>query len=420
MLTRIATTTALLLSFVLAPSLSTQESHGSDWLTWRGPSLNGIAAPGQSPPTGWTETENVVWKASVPGRGNSSPIVVGNRIVLTTADEQRKTQSVVAFDRQTGKQLWQTVVSTGGFPSKIHNRNSHATGTVAADGERLFVSFFHDDAIELTALTVAGKILWQKPVGAFMPRLYQYGYAPSPTIYKSLVIVAADYEGGGHLTAFDRKTGDRKWQTPRPKRLSYSSPIVAHVAGRDQLLISGCDVVSSYDPNTGRKLWSTPGTTMATSGTMVWDGDLVFASGGYPKPETICVRADGSGRVVWKNNQKCYEQSMLAHDGYVYAVNDGGIAICWRASDGTKMWESRLAGGGVSSSPILAGGNIYVANERGLMYVFRADPQRFQLVAKNQLGRSAFATPAICDSQIFVRVTGAGRQETLYCLGTGR
>jgi len=356
----------------------------------------------------------------VPGRGNPSPTVVGNRVVLTTADEQRKIQSVVAFDRTTGKQLWNTVISTGGFPPKIHSRNTHATGTVASDGERLFVTFFHDDAIELTALTLAGKILWQKPVGSFMPRLYQYGYAPSPTIYDTLVIVAADYEGGGHLTAFDRKTGTRNWQTPRPKRLSYSSPIVAHVAGRDQLLISGCDVVASYDPHTGKKLWSTPGTTMATCGTMVWSGDLVFASGGYPKPETICVRADGSGRVVWKNNSKCYEQSMLAHDGYIYAVNDGGIAICWRASDGTKMWESRLAGGSVSSSPILAGGNIYVANERGLTYVFRADPQSFQLVAKNQLGTRAFATPAFCDSQIFVRVTGAGRQETLYCLGTDR
>jgi outer membrane protein assembly factor BamB len=420
MLAQTALKTGLLLCFVVAPYLSDQDAAGSDWLTWRGPSLNGLAAAGQSPPTRWSETENVVWKALVPGRGNSSPIVVGNRVFLTTADEQRKIQSVVAFDRETGKQLWNTPVSTGGFPPKIHNRNTHATATVASDGERLFVSFFHDDAIELTALTVEGKILWQKPVGNFTPRLYQYGYAPSPTIYNALVIVAADYEGGGHLTAFDRQTGVRKWQTPRPKRLSYSSPIVAHVAGRDQLLISGCDVVASYDPNTGKKLWSTPGTTMATCGTMVWDGDLVFASGGYPKSETICVRADGSGRVVWKNNQKCYEQSMLAHNGYIYAVNDGGIAICWRANDGTKMWEARLAGGGVSSSPILVGGNIYVTNERGMMYVYQADPQSFQLVAKNQLGRSAFATPAFCDNQIFVRVTGAGGQETLYCLGTDR
>lgn len=390
-----------------------------NWLMWRGPNLNGVAAAGPPPPSRWSETENVVWKAVVPGRGHASPIVVANQVVLATADDQRQVQSVLSFDRKTGQTLWNTVVSQGGFPGKIHPKNTHASATVAADGERLFVAFCHDDAIELTALALDGKQLWQKSVGPFMPRQYQYGYAPSPTIYKSLVIVAADYEGGGHLTAFDRKTGARKWQTPRPRRLSYSSPVVAHVAGRDQLLISGCDLVASYNPDTGQLLWSTPGTTMATCGTMVWEGDLVFASGGYPKSETICVRADGSGRVVWKNNQKCYEQSMLAHGGYVYAVNDGGIAICWRASDGEQMWQQRLPGGAVSASPVLAGGNIYAANERGTTYVFRADPKSFQLVAQNQLGREAFATPAICGGQIFLRVAGAGRQEILYCLGSG-
>jgi len=394
-------------------------SSASDWLMWRGPNLNGVAAAGQSPPTRWSETENVVWKTPVPGRGHASPTVVGNQVVLATADDQRQAQAVLAFDRQTGRQLWNTVVSTGNFPGRIHAKNTHASPTVASDGERLFVAFYRNDSIELTALSLDGKQLWQKPVGRFLPKQYEYGYAPSPTIYQGLVIVAADYEGGGHLTAFDCQTGAKKWQTPRPNKLSFSSPIVARVAGRDQLLISGCEVVASYDPNTGKPLWSTPGTTMATCGTMVWDGDLVFASGGYPKSETICVRADGSGRVVWRNNQKCYEQSMLAHEGYIYAVNDGGIAICWRASDGQQMWQSRLDGGAVSSSPILAGGHVYVANERGTMYVFRADPKSFQLVGQNQLGREAFATPAICGNQIFMRVAGAGRQEVLYCLSGG-
>ena len=92
-------------------------------------------------------------------------------------------------------------------------------------------------------------------------------------------------------------------------------------------------------------------------GTMVWDGDIVIASGGFPDKETIAVKADGSGKVLWKNQQKCYEQSMLTHAGYVYALDDNGIMFCWRASDGQVMWSQRLQGP-VSSSPVLAGGNI--------------------------------------------------------------
>jgi outer membrane protein assembly factor BamB len=238
-------------------------------------------------------------------------------------------------------------------------------------------------------------------------------------LYKSLVLISADYEGGGWLAALDAKSGATKWKIARSKKLSFSSPVVANVGGRERLLISGTEQVASYDPNTGRQLWSTPATTMATCGTMVWDGDLVFASGGYPKSETVCLRAD-NGQLVWRNDQKCYEQSMLAVDGYVYAVTDRGIAYCWRGRDGKEMWSSRLQGGAVSASPTLANGNIYLANERGTIYVFKAQPTRFELVARNQLGDEAFATPAICDNRIYMRVASnanGSRQETLYCIG---
>ena len=126
-----------------------------------------------------------------------------------------------------------------------------------------------------------------------------------------------------------------------------------------------------------------------------------------------------TGELVWTNRVKCYEQSMLCHDGYVYAVDDKGVAYCWEAKTGKEQWRSRLRGP-VSSSPVLAGGNIYVANERGAHYVFKADPESFELVATNQLGESHDATPAFCDSKIYARVaTGSrnNRKEMLYCLG---
>ena len=393
-------------------------SADRDWPWWRGPSRNGIAAE-QSVPTKFSDKENVVWKTPVPGRGHSSPIVVAEKIFLATADESSKVHSVVAFDRKTGKQLWKKDVSKGGFPGRNHAKNTEATPTVACDGDKLFATFFHHETVQCTALDLNGKQVWQKTVGPFNPKMFQYGYAPSPTLYLGSVIISAEYDGESAITALDRQTGKQLWRTKRQSSITFSTPVVAHVAGKDQLLVSGGNQVASYDPATGKVLWTTPGTTAATCGTMVWDGDIVIASGGYPKPETIAIKADGSGTVLWKNGQKCYEQSMLTHNGYVYALTDVGVMYCWRASDGNEMWTQRLAGP-VSSSPVLVGGHIYWANEAGTWYVFKPNPEKFELVQENQLGEEAFPSPAAAGNQLFIRTASrsAGkRQEWLYCFG---
>ena len=397
------------------PKLSAEK----DWPYWRGPSRNGIAAEGQSVPTEFGDNKNVNWKTPVPGRGHSSPIVVGNLVVLETSDETAKQHSVVAFDRATGKQLWKTDLSKGGFPAKNHPKNTEATPTVASDGERLFVTFFHAKTVVCTALDLKGKQIWQQVVGPFNPQSFEYGYAPSPTLYRNSVIIATEFDGTSSITALDRANGKTLWKTPRRNSITFSTPVVAHVAGKDQLLISGAEKVSSYDPANGKKLWDVDGTTHATCGTMVWTDDIVVASGGYPKAETIAVKADGTGQVLWTNQQKCYEQSMLALDGYIYALTDKGVLFCWRASDGREMWTQRLAGP-VSSSPVLAGGHIYQANELGAWYVFKPNSAKFELVAENQLGDEAFPSPAVAGNQLFIRTatrSSGKRQEWLFCFG---
>jgi outer membrane protein assembly factor BamB len=390
----------------------------TDWPWWRGPWRNGVATSREAVPTSWSATENVKWKTPVPGRGHSSPIVVGDRVFMATADEASQVQSVLALDRASGKSLWKVDVSQGGFPKNNHSKNTEASSTLACDGERLFGAFFHHETIEAVALDLAGKPVWRKTAGKYNPRKYEYGYAASPLIYQDLVIFIGEFDGDSFLAAFDRATGAEKWRTKRPHNISFSSPVVAKVAGRDQLFISGANQIVSYDPATGKPLWSTAGTTDATCGTMIWEGDLVFASGGYPKSETISIKADGSSEVVWKNNQKCYEQSMLVHDGYIYAFTDQGVMNCWRSADGKEMWVQRLRGP-VSASPVLAGGNIYWTNERGTTYVFRPNPEKFDRVAENQLGEEGFASPAVGAGQLFLRtsVTENGkRQEYLYCI----
>jgi outer membrane protein assembly factor BamB len=393
-------------------------SATSDWPWWRGPLRNGVADP-TPVPTKLSPTENVLWKAPVPGRGHSSPIVVGDQVFLTTADEAKQVQSIVTFHRQTGKPGWKVDVNRGGFPAKNHPKNTEASPSIACDGERLFATFYNHEHVEAAAFDMAGKPAWKKVVAPFNPRKYEYGYAPSPLIYQDLVIIATEYDGASAITALNRTTGKEVWKTPRPNNITFSSPVVGKVAGRDQLLISGAEKVASYNPADGKLLWETPGTTFATCGTMIWEGDIVFASGGYPKAETLAVRADGSGKVLWRNNQKCYEQSMIVVDGHVYGLTDNGVLYCWRASDGAEMWKERLKGP-VSASPVLAGGNIYWANELGTLYVFKPNPQRCEIVAENQIETESFASPAVCGGQIFLRVAtgnGRSRQESLYCFG---
>lgn len=408
------------LSASTSPAWGSEARHEigpSGWWRWRGPFGNNHAAAGASVPNQVT-SENTTQLAAIPGRGHSSPIVTDSSVYLTTADKTQGVQSVVAVSNNGGLR-GVFPIHRGGLPRENHRKNTEASSTLAFDGERLFATFYNGGAIRLTCLTTDGQIQWQKTVGAYNPRQYKYGYAASPLLYRDSVIVVGDFDGPAFLAALDRRSGEVIWKTDRPRATSFSSPIVAHVAGRDQLLISGGKMVASYDPGNGRTLWQAAGaTTMATCGTMVWDDQRVFASGGYPKSETVCVAADGTARMVWSNNVKCYEQSMLISDDHVYAVADNGIAYCWRASDGSTMWRERLDGP-FSSSPVLVGDTIHVFNESGRGYAFKATPERFQQTGESQVADQIFATPAIVDDTMYLRVANgrAGdRQELLLAV----
>jgi outer membrane protein assembly factor BamB len=389
-------------------------AQADNWLQWRGPNGNGTAAPEANPPLTWSETENVRWKARIPGRGHSSPIVLGDLVVLTTATEDA--QFVFAYDRKNGKIRWKERIHEGGLPAELHRKNSTATPTPASDGETIFATFHQSDRIFLTALDRSGKQLWQKDVGPYLCD-YGFGYAPSPTIFGDLVLISAEFAEDGFLAAFRKSDGSEVWRTERKIKTSYSSPIVARIGGIDQVLLSGGDRVCSYDPLTGELIWEQAGSSKATCGTLVWSEDTVFASGGFPNKETIAVRAGKNPEVLWKDGDSCYEQSLLYHDGHIYAFNDNGIASCRVAETGEEKWKVRL-GGPVSASPVLAGGRIYALNERGIAYVFLPDPEKFSKLAENHLGSEGFATPTFVGDSVFFRAVEAGsdREEWLYCL----
>ena len=404
-------------AMALAGALSGEVSAAStgDWPGWRGPTGDGHAAAGQSVPEKWSETENVIWRAAIRGRGHSSPTVVGNQVYLTTADIASAEQVVICFDRATGKSRWETVIHRGNLDTAGHRNTSQASPSVACDGERLYVNFLNQKAVYTTALDLSGKIVWQQRVSDFTTH---QGFGSSPVLQGALVLVTADHKSGGKVAGLDRRTGKIVWEQDRPKTPNYTSPSVLTAAGRVQMVVAGCNLVSSFEPSTGKKLWEIEGATEECFVTAVTDGRRVFVGGGYPKNNTTAVEADGSGKIAWQNGTRVYVPSMLVRDGHLYAVLDSGQAICWKSDTGDELWREKVDKD-FYASPVMLGTTVYATSLRGVTSVFEATPQHFKLIAQNQLGDEAYASPVICGNRLYLRSAKKGdeRQEYLWCIG---
>lgn len=388
----------------------------TDWPWWRGPNRNGIAYADQDPPLAWDATNNVLWKARIAGRGHGSPIVCGSQVLLASADQGDGSQFLMCFDRANGELIWKKNVHENGLPAKLNKKASNASSTPAWDGESYYVTFMSHGGVYATSLDADGNQRWQTRITDYV--IHQ-GYGASPFLYQGLVIVGADNKKAGALAALDRTSGDIVWKRTRPNKPNYPSPIVLRVAGQDQLLLTGTDLVTSLSPLDGKVMWEIDGSTTECVTSTVTDGEHIFTSGGYPDNHMSAVRADGSGEVVWRNRNRVYVPSMLVHDGNLYGVLDAGVAACWDSSTGEEMWKQRL-GGTFSASPVLVNDRIYVTNEEGETFVYAARSDIYQQLAKNKLGDNVLSTPAICGGCIYARVAldqDGQRQEMLYCIG---
>lgn len=299
----------------------------------------------------------------------------------------------------------------------MNPKNSQASATPACDGTCVYSAFVHKGGLYVTATDLDGKRLWQSKAGDFTS---EHGYGASPALHGSLVIVNGDNLKGCFLAGLDRATGKVVWKTERPttgKHGSYGTPIVAELAGRPQLLLTGMGQVAAYDPATGKRLWTCTGPAEVTGCTPAFSDALVFATGGFPEKQLLAIRADGKGdvsasHVVWQTGKGvAYVPSPLYAAGRLYVVADNGIATCFDAASGQQLWQDRLQGA-FTSSPILAGDRLYVTSEAGKTFVLRAG-SKFEVLATNDLAESVLATPALAAGQIFLR-TG----NHLYCIGT--
>lgn len=403
-----------LLLLVSAPNL-----FAVDWPQWRGPQKNNHAPASAKPVTEWSETRNVRWKTPIPGRGHSTPIIVDGKIYLTTGDQEKNTQSLIALDQKSGKILWAKIIHQGGYPEQLHKENSPASATAQWDGSNILVVFENDAKIKVTSVSPKGEIVWSKSVGDYKPS-YPFGYGSTPALHKDSLIVLVGTEGGGKIVSIKTKDGSPNWSIPRKGHDYWSTPVIATVAGKEQLLVSGVNKISSYVPESGKLLWETEAGAKSMCGTIVWTDDMVFASGGFPEKETTGVMADGSGKVIWTNRIVCYEQSLLSHKGLIFAVADDGRGYCWDPKTGENKWSERLGKRGVMASPLAVGDLIYATLKNGSTVIFKATAKGCEVVATNQLGSDTYASPVALGDSLFLRVgkvDKGDRQEFLYCLG---
>ncbi|HEY2908914.1 MAG TPA: PQQ-binding-like beta-propeller repeat protein [Gemmataceae bacterium] len=399
--------------------LTANFTFAEDWPGWRGPRSDGTVADTGYPIT-WSATENVKWKALIPGIGHSSPVVSKGKVLVTSCIPAEKKRMLYCVDRTSGKILWERVVLVSGLEKK-HGENSWASATPACDGERVFVSFLDMPQMRVYCYDYSGKKMWEKNPGEFHS---VHGFGVAAMIYKDMVIVNADQDAPkgkrAYIVALDRQTGDEKWRIDRPTKLrSYCPPLVVEAAGKKQLVLTGSKCVASYDPDTGKQIWIIDGPTEQFVSSMVLHDGLLLMTAGFPDHWVMAIDPSGTGNVTkthvrWsKKNDGGYVPSPVACAGKLFVVDDKqGFASCWDVKSGKSYWKERLGGAtGFHASAIAAEGHVYFTNDAGVTFVVKADGN-LDVLAKNTLGEKVYASPAFSDGDIFHR-----GEKHLWCIG---
>ena len=383
----------------------------SNWPRWRGPRQDGHSAD-TNLPVKWT-SDNVVWKTALPGSGQSSPVIWGERIFLTSALNQGKERIVFCVDRKSGQIVWQQSAWKG-EPELIHKMNGWASATCVTDGE-IVVAFFGRGGIH--AYSVAGKPLWSHDLGQFDG---PWGTAACPIIVGDLVVQNCDADSDAWLRAFDKQTGKEVWKTKRRDHRGWSTPILVEAGKRRELVLNGEEGVQAYDPASGKDLWFCQGFAGRGEPTVTPAGDLLCVVNGKGG-DFYAVRGGGDGdvtssRMAWHTPRQGGRDtpSPIVVGEFIIVGDMEGVATCYDATDGHVYWKNRLSGK-YSGSPIAAGGLVYFLNEAGKTTVLKPGPE-FEVVAENALtaGKDEFFRASLtpCDGQLFIRSTSM-----LYCVG---
>jgi outer membrane protein assembly factor BamB len=377
--------------------------RAEDWPQFRGPTGQGHSSE-QGLPLDWSESRNVKWKAPVPGRGWSSPVVADGRVWLTTSVKANGASlRAVAYDAETGREAVNVEVFHLRSADLLNAKNSHASPTPVADGERVYVHF---GAEGTAALTTSGEIVWKTR----LPYQSQHGNGGSPMLYGDLLILSCDGGDQAFVVALDKRTGKVRWKTWRrqPWDQAYTTPLLIRVGEQDQVVSVGAYRAAAYDPQTGKELWRVSyADGFSNVPRPVYGHGLVYIATGFQQPTLMAVRADGSGdvtktHVAWTLRRAApLTPSPLIVGDEIYVVNDGGIATCLDAKTGDPLWQQRL-GGEYSASPVFVDGRIYFLNEEGTATAI-APGKAFVRLATASLDGATLASIAVADRSFFIR-----------------
>ena len=380
-----------------------------DWIQFRGNDGQGVTAA-VAPARGLNEKENWRWRVPVPGQGWSSPVLKDGRLYLTTAIGGQSGQDgvlqVLSYDFGTGKRLWTTDVF--GLPSDgvKHGKNTHASATPYLENGRIYAHFGH---FGTACLDSDGSVVWKQTSLRYKP---VHGNGGSPMVVGDKLIYSADGQSDPVIIALDLKTGKPVWQqrrmTEATRKFSFSTPLLVSVGGRNEIVSAASGAVFGYAPEDGKELWRVDyGQGYSVVPRPITGHGHVYVATGFGRPNVLAIRLGGRGNVTqshvtWETSRSGPKTpSMLLHQDLLYYVSDGGIVSCVKARTGDRVWQDRVKGN-VSSSPIIAGTNLYVGTEEGIVYVI-ATGAEFKQISANDFGERIFASPAVSDGSLIVR-----------------
>jgi outer membrane protein assembly factor BamB len=449
-------------AFLMAAPLQAVENAEANWHQWRGPNGNGLASQGD-PPVEWSPEKNITWKKAIPGRGNASPIIWGDKVFIATAVDTGKPDPnaaataaapaeenpgsppgegfgrrggrrgfgrfggdsgprnvhqfiVMCLDRHTGEVLWQKVAREAAPHEGKHGDNTFASGSPTTDGERLYVTFGSQG---IFCYDLDGNPLWNVDLGDMQTR-NSFGEGASPTIYKDTLVVPWDQESSSKLYVLDAATGKPRWEKDREEVTTWITPLVVEAAGKTQIIINGDNRIRSYDLANGDVIWECGGLGTNPIPVPVVFEDLVFCMTGHREPGAVAVPLDSKGDVsdsdtiAWRTNQGTpYVPSpLLIGDHLYFTKGNNAVLSCLNARTGEPIInQDRIPGiDNIYASPVSAQGRIYVTGRDGTTVVLKHG-NAVEALATNSVGEPVDASPAIVGDTMYIR-----GYEHLFCI----
>ena len=377
-----------------------------EWTRFRGPNGSGISSA-KTIPTTWTD-KDFNWKLPLPAAGHSSPVLWGDKVFITTGDDQTKQVSVYCVSAVGGQVLWQKA-----FPFTPHHKNGYntfASASPAVDQHRVYVCWSSPAHYTLMALTHDGQTVWEKDLGPFAS---QHGGGASPIVYQDRVVLGNEQDGEGFLIAVDAATGKTRWQTPRKaEETAYSTPCVYEPKDGPPALIfnSHAHGVSAIDPDSGKVLWelADPFDKRMVSSPVMAAGLIIGACGsGGGGNYLVAVRPGSAGKkpelAYTIRKSAPYVPTSVCVGDRLFLWSDAGIVSCVQAASGEVKWQDRV-GGNYFSSPLWVDGRLFCVSTKGEVVVVGA-ADRFEVLARNPLGEVTHSTPAVAGGRMYIHTT---------------